>query len=169
MCELMLGPKATVALPRKSTVRGINGILPCLAVSPALRALPTNRFAAAFDNRSDTRVFLGIRSVSPARAIRTKQGKKTRSQLFPYCDSAGKFVSKRICFSAYAEHMQGCAPRRRPFRVLRREAKGSVSLTNTFSTMRSPTSWSNNAFRAQWGSKVSGRKDSWHVVVRFSV
>ena len=41
-----------------------------------------NRFAAAFDYRSDTRVFLDVRSVRPTRAIRTEEGKKTSSQLF---------------------------------------------------------------------------------------
>ena len=38
-----------------------------------------DRLAAAFDYRSDARVFLNLRSVSPAGAIRTEQGKKTRS------------------------------------------------------------------------------------------
>src|ERR1700704_978609 len=49
---------------------------------PGKPSMNPNRFAAAFDYWSDTRVFLDVRSVSPARAIRTEQGKKTRSQLF---------------------------------------------------------------------------------------
>src|SRR5271165_5248489 len=42
-----------------------------------------DRFAAAFNHRSNTRVFLDVRSVSPASAIRTKYRQKTRGELFP--------------------------------------------------------------------------------------
>ena len=45
-------------------------------------AMNPNRFAAAFNHGSDTRVFLDVRSVSPASPIRTKYRQKTRGQLF---------------------------------------------------------------------------------------
>ena len=46
---------------------------------PGKPSMNPDRLAAAFDYRSDARVFLNVRSVSPAGAIRTEQGKKTRS------------------------------------------------------------------------------------------
>ena len=49
---------------------------------PGKSSMNPNRFAAALYYRSDTRVFLDVRSVSPARSIRTKQRQKTRSKLF---------------------------------------------------------------------------------------
>jgi len=41
-----------------------------------------NRFAAALDDRGNSRVFLDVCSVKPAQSIGTKQRQQTRSQLF---------------------------------------------------------------------------------------
>ena len=67
--------------PRRKSRAMLGKLMKSLAdkYGPGKSAMNPKRFAASLNDGSDTRIFLDIRCVRPARAIRTKQRQETRS------------------------------------------------------------------------------------------
>ena len=83
-------PKVVALTPIKLICPGgtlcalLGKFMECLAdeYRPGKSSMHPKRFAAALYHRSDAGVLLDVGGVSPARSIRTKESKKTGSQLF---------------------------------------------------------------------------------------